>query len=721
MIPPFVPVARRSPLATRRSVYRTTAYLDYSEKDNEWIANQRATNLEKTGRGTPTKFSVQLHFMLESLQESGHTDIVCWQPHGRAFKISDKKRFEAEILPMFFIYQKEFSSFQRQLNIYGLLRLTSPGPDQFAYCEFSYGVLYFLRAICSHACHRVISDHPLLLRGRPELSYLLPRNRIAKRNIRRAFDVGTEPNFYDMAPVTARPSPSHYAERKSSVKADNVAQRPLGELIPALDHSAFMRTSETVQLEKKFNVVPSLTIDSNNAAITGTMQQTCDGASPSQRQGDAYNSSFSRDTTEEGFNTAPTYIYDGAFDLCSNSPTRTNNIKSSSIQRASENVLLRTDETVGALVAGMSKTVNIMVPMARNVDIWRPLLLRTSNEASDHDYLVHNNLCANSSTIGGIYPYGLSLSRTNSIVAGSAQSASKYTPQILSRGSNHAFQRQGGAFETFASGNATSGFNTATTLSSGGFNPHGLSVYRTNRTNPGTLRRPSDDASLTQGGIPEAFSIGNSSMDGVNTAPTPSSVRFNSYSSTPLKTNSSATGMMQRARDHASQRQDRFFEPAVTGDSNTEDFSIASTMSHGTSYPNPSLSRTELADAGTEQRAGNHASEIIDDAGEASSTRNMSTEEGLNWAPTLIQVALDLYSSSLSRSNNAIAITSSLGNTMQRVNDHSFQSNDDTVENLFNMLFPDQVDSTISPSTPLNDALESSCADITNWLKDTDL
>ena len=55
-----------------------------------------------------------------------------WQPHGRAFKIHDRKRFATEVMPRFF-KQSKFSSFTRQLRIYGFSRISCPGPDKGAY------------------------------------------------------------------------------------------------------------------------------------------------------------------------------------------------------------------------------------------------------------------------------------------------------------------------------------------------------------------------------------------------------------------------------------------------------------------------------------------------------------------------------------------------------------------------------------------------------------
>jgi HSF-type DNA-binding len=102
---------------------------------------------------------------------------VSWMPHGRSFKVFDRKRFEEEILPKFFRYQSEYLSFQRQLNVYGFLRTVSQGPDHNSYY------------------------HAMLLRGKPELATLIQRHKCAPYTKRRTFDPTTEPNFYAMAPL----------------------------------------------------------------------------------------------------------------------------------------------------------------------------------------------------------------------------------------------------------------------------------------------------------------------------------------------------------------------------------------------------------------------------------------------------------------------------------------------------------------------------------------
>lgn len=226
------------------SVYPTKEYVDYSEEGYEWIAAQGSTLPKKTGGRAAVKFPAQLHCMLGNLEETGRSEIISWQPHGRAFKIHDRTRFEAEILPLFFTCQKEFSSFQRQLNIYGFLRLKGLGPDQSAYCALGTLIFYASIALILTLIFASFSDHQLFLRGRPELCHFLPRNRIAARNVRRTFDATTEPNFYKMAPVNARNSNSSCNRNMP----DTAVQQPPAEMQPVLDYSAILTTDTTVSM-----------------------------------------------------------------------------------------------------------------------------------------------------------------------------------------------------------------------------------------------------------------------------------------------------------------------------------------------------------------------------------------------------------------------------------------------------------------------------------------
>ena len=128
--------------------------------------------------GVAIPFPYRLHVMLDhmdALCSRGNTlgkAIVGWQPHGRAFKVHDARRFMEDVMPLFF-NQTKYASFQRQLNLYGFLRITTPGPDKGAVYHFS-----FIR----HQKHLVVDG--------------MPRQKIKGTGCRKALPMEDQPNFY---------------------------------------------------------------------------------------------------------------------------------------------------------------------------------------------------------------------------------------------------------------------------------------------------------------------------------------------------------------------------------------------------------------------------------------------------------------------------------------------------------------------------------------------
>mmetsp|Transcript_19334 Transcript_19334/g.44054 ORF Transcript_19334/g.44054 Transcript_19334/m.44054 type:complete len:239 (-) Transcript_19334:173-889(-) len=99
----------------------------------------------RTGkRGVPQQFPRRLYEMLEvesSSQSSQDFDkkIIRWSKSGRAFKISDTKTFAEILLPRYFKTSK-FSSFQRNLNLYGFSKVRrGPDADMYAHPSFIRG------------------------------------------------------------------------------------------------------------------------------------------------------------------------------------------------------------------------------------------------------------------------------------------------------------------------------------------------------------------------------------------------------------------------------------------------------------------------------------------------------------------------------------------------------------------------------------------------------
>ncbi len=68
--------------------------------------------------GVYDPFPIKLHRMLDECKAAGLESVVSWLEHGRAFRIHQPKLFAATIMCRFF-NQTKYTSFQRQLNLYG--------------------------------------------------------------------------------------------------------------------------------------------------------------------------------------------------------------------------------------------------------------------------------------------------------------------------------------------------------------------------------------------------------------------------------------------------------------------------------------------------------------------------------------------------------------------------------------------------------------------------
>jgi len=125
---------------------------------------------------SPT-FPLKLHMILDKIEDtdSSMKNAISWLPHGRAFHIRNSDIFKREVLPKYFKNCK-MSSFYRQINLYGFVRLTTG-------CET--GAYY----------------HEYFLRGRAFLTKNIIRTKVKGTKIRPTSAPEDEPNFYAMTPV----------------------------------------------------------------------------------------------------------------------------------------------------------------------------------------------------------------------------------------------------------------------------------------------------------------------------------------------------------------------------------------------------------------------------------------------------------------------------------------------------------------------------------------
>jgi len=88
-------------------------YKDYSRVEDP-------DNLQPlTPPGRVPNFPAKMHSILS---RSDLADIICWMPHGRAWRVLRPREFETEVLPTYFEHSK-FSSFVRQANGWGFRRM----------------------------------------------------------------------------------------------------------------------------------------------------------------------------------------------------------------------------------------------------------------------------------------------------------------------------------------------------------------------------------------------------------------------------------------------------------------------------------------------------------------------------------------------------------------------------------------------------------------------
>jgi hypothetical protein len=74
------------------------------------------------------KFPVKLYAILAQKE---FADIICWMPHGRAWKVLKPNLFESLVMPLYFEYSN-YHSFNRLVNAWSFRRISS-GPDRGSY------------------------------------------------------------------------------------------------------------------------------------------------------------------------------------------------------------------------------------------------------------------------------------------------------------------------------------------------------------------------------------------------------------------------------------------------------------------------------------------------------------------------------------------------------------------------------------------------------------
>jgi len=168
----------------------------YNMDGNEECSNKKA-------KPSPL-FPLKLYMVLDEAGKKGKGNVITWLPHGRAFYIRNNDLFARQILPEYFKNCK-ISSFYRQLNLYGFVRLTA---------GFDTGAYY----------------HEYFLRGKPFLTRNIVRTKVKGTKIRAASSPEDEPDFYSMPPLPILPTDSVEAPTGDHLDTPSVAstENPLG-------------------------------------------------------------------------------------------------------------------------------------------------------------------------------------------------------------------------------------------------------------------------------------------------------------------------------------------------------------------------------------------------------------------------------------------------------------------------------------------------------------
>jgi len=170
--------------ATQRS--KSDPYIDASLIEDPFLNGGKtvaSVGEGKVASATPScgynSFPNKVYRMLQEARDQDEESIVSFLPHGRGFLVHDVSRFVSEIMPRYFPGQKRWSSFGRQLNLYGFCRVTH-GRDMGSYY------------------------HELFLDGHPNLCRYMrrvgvPKDAVDRRRVK--LPTGDDPNFYAMPPV----------------------------------------------------------------------------------------------------------------------------------------------------------------------------------------------------------------------------------------------------------------------------------------------------------------------------------------------------------------------------------------------------------------------------------------------------------------------------------------------------------------------------------------
>jgi hypothetical protein len=125
----IVSAQRQCDFTTINSIEQTSDNQDHSFDASNISHDANANDVARPK--AKMVFPCVLYQMLQDADDKGQEDIVSWVSQGRAFRVHNTEKFVSNILPKYFS-QTKITSFQRQLNMYCFVRITT-GQDKGAY------------------------------------------------------------------------------------------------------------------------------------------------------------------------------------------------------------------------------------------------------------------------------------------------------------------------------------------------------------------------------------------------------------------------------------------------------------------------------------------------------------------------------------------------------------------------------------------------------------
>lgn len=198
------------------------AYRDFLFEDLTKVKNEIKIadgNRKGPRGGVVSPFPSKLYGLIEDAQSDGLCHIISWQVHGRCFKIHNFDFFAAYLLPRYF-RQTKFSSFKRQMNLYGFRR--ELGADNGSYY------------------------HELFLRGRPDLVMTMRRVGAGVSDGWRPYQGEEDPNFYAYPFCPELTPGANVVSDGSEQSSNDSTEGTIFEQLPTVcpDHVIFRRRFE---------------------------------------------------------------------------------------------------------------------------------------------------------------------------------------------------------------------------------------------------------------------------------------------------------------------------------------------------------------------------------------------------------------------------------------------------------------------------------------------